>query len=138
MSTLSVATVKSLSAVPPVFQNSSGVEKGQLVKMWVSLNGTGTIAINDSFNVSSITDRGVGQYEITFANAMPNTNYCAGCSTKEKSGNSATSVVALLGKLTTVADGYSTDKLRISTPAYANDSMYDSHIVNGWIFGETN
>ena len=138
MSTLSVATVKSLSAVPPVFQNSSGVEKGQLVKMWISLNGTGTIAINDSFNVSSITDRGTGQYEITFANAMPNTNYCAGASCKEKSGNNATSVIAMLGKLTSVADGYSTDKLRISTPAFVNDNMYDSHIVNAFVFGATN
>ena len=56
MSTLVVATVKSASSAAPVFQNSSGVEKGQLVKAWVNFNAQGTAAIRDSFNVSSLTD----------------------------------------------------------------------------------
>ena len=44
-------------------------------KAWVNFNGTGTIAIRDSFNVSSITDNGVGIYTVNFTNDMPNTNY---------------------------------------------------------------
>ena len=44
-------------------------------KAWVTLdNGAG---IQDSHNISSGTDRGVGRYEATFANAMANTVYCA-------------------------------------------------------------
>ena len=42
---------------------------------WVNLNGTGTVAIRDSFNVSSITDNGVGDYSANFATAMTNANY---------------------------------------------------------------
>ena len=77
MSTLNVGTIKSLDANPPVFQNSSGVEKGQLAKAWVNFDGTGTVAIKDSFNVSSITDNGNGDYFVTFTNAMPNKIYAA-------------------------------------------------------------
>ena len=77
MSTLSVATVKSLSSSPPVFQNSSGTEKGQLCKVWINFNGSGTVSIVGSFNVSSLADRGTGQYTINFSNAMANDNYCA-------------------------------------------------------------
>lgn len=77
MSTLSVATIKSGNSGAPVFKNSSGTEKGQLVKAWVRFNGTGTVGIDDDFNVSSITDLGAGEYNIEFSNSMSNANYCA-------------------------------------------------------------
>lgn len=44
-------------------------------KAWVNFNGTGVIAIRGSYNVSSITDNGVGDYTINFTNAMSDTNY---------------------------------------------------------------
>ena len=44
-------------------------------KAWVNFNGTGTVAINDSYNVSSITDLAVGKYTINLTTAMTNTNY---------------------------------------------------------------
>jgi len=44
-------------------------------KAWVNFNGTGTIAIRDSHNVSSITDISTGQYTVNFANNMGNANY---------------------------------------------------------------
>lgn len=47
----------------------------QLAKAWVNFNGTGTVAIRDSYNVSSITDDGVGQYRINFSTALNNSNY---------------------------------------------------------------
>lgn len=46
-------------------------------KVWVSFNGTGTVAINDDFNVSSITDNGTGDYTVNFSTALTNTNYFA-------------------------------------------------------------
>jgi hypothetical protein len=46
-------------------------------RAWVNFNGTGTVAIRASGNVSSITDNGVGQYTINFTSAMPDTNYSA-------------------------------------------------------------
>ena len=44
-------------------------------RAWVNFNGTGTVAIRDSGNVSSVTDAGVGSYFVNFTNAMPDTNY---------------------------------------------------------------
>ena len=75
MSTLSVATVKSISSAAPVFKNSSDTEVGRVVRTWCRFNGTGTVAINDSFNCSSITDNGTGNYRVNFTNAFANSNY---------------------------------------------------------------
>ena len=75
MSTLVVATIKSASSAAPVFQNTSGTEKGQLTKAWCNWNGTGTVAIRDSFNISSITDNGTGAYTVNFSSNMSNTDY---------------------------------------------------------------
>lgn len=44
-------------------------------RAWVNFNGTGTVAIRDSGNVSSITDRGTGAYTVNFSTAMPDANY---------------------------------------------------------------
>ena len=44
-------------------------------KAWVNFNGTGTPAISDSTNVSSITDTATGQQTFGFSNAMGNVNY---------------------------------------------------------------
>jgi hypothetical protein len=44
-------------------------------RSWVNFNGTGTVAIRSSGNVSSITDNGVGDYTVNFTNSMPDTNY---------------------------------------------------------------
>jgi hypothetical protein len=46
-------------------------------RAWVNFNGTGTVAIRASGNVSSITDNGTGDYTVNFATAMPDVNYCA-------------------------------------------------------------
>ena len=46
-------------------------------RAWVNFNGTGTVAIRASGNVSSITDNGTGDYIINFTNAMADANYSA-------------------------------------------------------------
>ena len=72
MSTLKVATIQDTSG-----NNSSTPEQvaqGR-AKAWVNFDGTGSITIDDSFNVSSITDNSTGNYTINFTNAMPNAEY---------------------------------------------------------------
>lgn len=72
MSTLKTSNIQDTSGN----NNSTPEEISQgRAKAWVNFNGTGTVAIRDSFNVSSITDNGTGDYTITFANAMANVNY---------------------------------------------------------------
>tara|TARA_B110000858_G_C17748375_1_gene448440 strand:- start:748 stop:1218 length:471 start_codon:yes stop_codon:yes gene_type:complete len=50
-------------------------------RAWVNFNGTGTVAIRASGNVSSITDNGSGDYTVNFTTAMPDVNYAANAST---------------------------------------------------------
>jgi hypothetical protein len=72
--TLTATTIQNDTSSPPTFRNST-VEIGQLCRAWVNFNGTGTVAIRSSFNVSSITDNGTGDYTVNFTTAMPNINY---------------------------------------------------------------
>jgi hypothetical protein len=46
-------------------------------RAWVNFNGTGTVAIRASGNVTSITDNNVGDYTVNFTTAMPDANYAA-------------------------------------------------------------
>lgn len=52
-----------------------GAKSQTLVQAWLVMNGTGTITILDSFNISSIVDHGTGDYSANYINAMPNANY---------------------------------------------------------------
>ena len=90
---------------------------------WVNFNGTGTVAIRDSFNVSSITDDATGQYRMNFATAMANANYVVATS-GNASNNSAGFFLSSPGNvnnnLTTAARltganaGYSTSDLEFA------------------------
>jgi len=64
MSTLRVTTLAT----------QAGVEV-YTCKAWVNFNGTGTVAIRASGNVSSITDNGVGEYSFNFATPMQDADY---------------------------------------------------------------
>lgn len=65
--------------MPSVIRGSDNFDTagGNAVKAWVNFNGTGTVAIRASYNVSSITDNGVGNYTVNFTTAMPDANYAA-------------------------------------------------------------
>jgi hypothetical protein len=58
------------------FATVSGTAPLYACRAWVNFNGTGTVAIRASGNVSSITDTGVGSYTVNFTTAMPDVNYC--------------------------------------------------------------
>jgi|5B_taG_2_1085324.scaffolds.fasta_scaffold218245_2 hypothetical protein len=75
MSTVKAANLQNTGSGAPTFKNSSGTEIGQLVKAWINFNGSGTVAIRDDFNVSSLTDNAFGVYTITFNTAFANNDY---------------------------------------------------------------
>ena len=56
------------------------------VRAWVKFSGTGTVAINASGNVSSITDSGTGAYQVNFTTAMPDANYAVCGVTSDNGG----------------------------------------------------
>jgi hypothetical protein len=55
--------------------NASGSAPIYACRAWVNFNGTGTVAIRASGNVSSITDNGTGDYTVNFTTAMQDANY---------------------------------------------------------------
>ena len=58
-------------------------------KAWVNFNGTGTVAIRASGNVSSITDNGVGDYTVNFTSALADANYAVSGVTSYIGGSQA-------------------------------------------------
>ena len=78
------------------FQFNSGygsVATAYGCRAWVNFNGTGTVAIRASGNVTSITDSGTGQYTVNFTNSMPDANYSAVASLSHYAGVSRLTVI---------------------------------------------
>lgn len=72
MNVSSAITIAGAAPSPPA---TDTLYKDNIPKGWVSLDGTGVIAILRSYNVSGIVDDGVGLYEVTWDRDMPNDNY---------------------------------------------------------------
>jgi hypothetical protein len=58
-----------------VLATPTGSAPSYTCRAWVNFNGTGTVAIRASGNVTSITDDGTGNYYVNFSAAMPDVNY---------------------------------------------------------------
>jgi hypothetical protein len=93
------------------------------IKAWVNFNGTGTPAIRASFNVSSITDDGIGIYTINFTTALTDVNYTA------ISGAGGTSS----GHNTTLGT-YATGSVKMQIRSTFDDTLSDDSIIGVAIF----
>jgi hypothetical protein len=89
-------------------------------RAWVNFNGTGTVAIRASGNVTSITDGGTGIYTVNFTVAMPDTNYVCNAT--------AGDVTTATGNRVTTANEQATGNVQIrvtlGTTAAAADTNY--------------
>jgi hypothetical protein len=117
----------STTGTPPQFNDGNSTQIGTLCRAWVNFNGTGTVAIRGSFNVSSITDNGTGDYTINFTNAMPDTNYNV-----TGSANRAASVDVYLSGIVPNPSGQLTSSCRIGSRDY--NSTQDCVYCNVSIF----
>jgi hypothetical protein len=94
----------------------------------VNFNGTGTVAIRASGNVSSITDNGTGDYTVNFTTAMPDANYAAVSMSRSNGAGSTTAL--------TVEEHFSTspanNAIRINTKQSA--TFADTSSVHVAIF----
>jgi hypothetical protein len=52
-----------------------------LSRAWINFNGTGTVAVRGSGNVTSLTDNGTGDYTVNFTTAMPDANFAVNATT---------------------------------------------------------
>lgn len=96
-------------------------------KAWVNFDGTGTVAIREQFNVSSITDIGTGQYQVNLTNPMPDTSFCAMGSTL---GTLNAAYATFLNGDNTA---YTTSMVAIEV-RNVNSSLYDQDVINVAIF----
>ena len=80
-SVLNVDTIADKAGTGPV-----ALTKQQAAKAWGNVDQTGTQSINGSFQVSSITDNGVGQTEFAFTNSMSDANYVVSGISKDGGG----------------------------------------------------
>ncbi len=101
----------------------SGTAPNYMARAWVNFNGTGTVAIRASGNVSSITDNGVGDYTVNFTTAMPDANY-------------ATVVTAISGYADSGGAGYSQTASQTKARAIASTTgaLQDSSAINVAVF----
>jgi hypothetical protein len=68
-----------------------------VAKAWVNFNGTGTLAIRDSFNVTSITDNGSADYTVNFTTAMASANYVlTGSGTRSSTDPSSQAIIGVV------------------------------------------
>jgi hypothetical protein len=95
-------------------------------RAWVNFNGTNTVSIRASGNVTSITDNGTGDYTVNITTAMPNANYSAVFSCQE-SGGAADFVSIKLNVAPT------TSAIRVQVWSYQGVAK-DAPILNGVIF----
>lgn len=96
--------------------NASGAAPIYACRAWVNFNGTGTVAIRASGNVSSITENGVGGYTVNFTTAMPDANYSI---SSNHTGDSSASGEAIYSYTTT----------GVSLATGNNNALYDPTAV---------
>jgi hypothetical protein len=122
MSTIAATNLKNPSSGSNnVVLNADGSIGGtcltQTCRAWVNFNGTGTVAIRASYNVSSITDNNVGDYTVNFTTPMPDENYslCGSAQFNGSSGNGNGNTVVTLNRVP--ANALSNSAARICTVA---------------------
>jgi len=104
---------------------SSAVAYG--CRAWVNFNGTGTVAIRASANVSSITDNGTGDYTVNFTTALADVNYSMTASCSYRSGNYNSAHIFTNAGGTIVAPTTTAARLQLSTVTVGSG---DSEYVN--------
>jgi len=127
------------TGVAPTFQTAAGgadtslsnltaTGENKVCQAWVNFNGTGTIAIRDSHNVSSLTDNTTGDYQVNYTNAMSNTTYSVTAIVHDSSVGVNRN--AALGELPT------TGSHRIITGAPSTNVRTDYQLVCSQVFGD--
>ena len=96
-------------------------------KAWVNFNGTGTVAIRSSYNVSSVIDEGVGDYKINLINQMFDLNYSVVASNGDTVPNSQGMAGVNSAKITLNSFGVWT--------AISPHQNYDRSYINVLVFG---
>lgn len=96
-------------------------------RAWVNFNGTGTVAIRGSGNVSSITDNGTGDYTVNLTTAMPDTNGTV-------AGSAVETVGAVTGGMRVVSASFSSTSAVRTGVLFQNGGVADCPFVGVSVF----
>jgi hypothetical protein len=108
----------------------------QVCKAWVNFNGTGTVAIRDSFNVSSITDNGTGNYQVNFTQNMTSANYSVTAGAAKKDANNDGNMIAQVnGYNNGISNPNKVSSCHVITSLGTQAPTFDSGVVTVQIFG---
>jgi len=105
-------------------------------KAWVNFNAkSGALSVRDSYNVSSVTDNGLGDYTVNFTSNFANTNYSqvGNC----ESGVSSQYLISLTAMNNTGSyHGKTTGSCRFEARAGGNGAQNDMYDANASFFGD--
>ena len=121
-------------AVVPALSTASGSAPSYSARAWVNFNGSGTVAIRASGNVSSITDLGVGSYSVNLTTALQDANYSVVGASTSLVGTAVSSVVTTFRRDTDVRVENTTTAAVISTCSTNTSVALDVVDVNVSIF----
>ena len=128
MSTLKVNTIQNTSAA----HSSTPEEIAQgRAKVWINFQGSGTVAIRDSYNISSLTDNGTGDYSLAYSDNFSNDDYCLAGTAGYNSEYIANHLNGS-GQSTT----YTTSSCRFSVRHVYNNNLSDANHVEVMIMGD--
>ena len=131
-----------------IIQNTSGgssstpeqIEQGR-AKAWLNFNGTTVTSatdmtgVNDSFNISSITDNGTGDFTISFSNAFSNANYAVvACNGRKIHGSSTNAFIIIVAEENTAKTTGLFRIISLGTNQYLN--VVDPNSANIAVFGD--
>ena len=111
--------------------NQTSVQQG-LAKVWVNIDGTGTIANSDSLNVSGLTDNTTGDYTIAINANMGNATYAVASHT----GGAGQNVVTNRGAADSGYTYQTTSTNRFGNRNTSDQNWNDNDIVTGVFFGD--
>ena len=118
------------SDVDGVAIGTGGINQARIAKAWVNFDGTGTVAIRSSYNVSSITDDGTGRYDVNFSTAMTDDDYSVVSDGRHGTSDSdTTNFVAIRGEV------LATSKFGIRGSNGNGSGARDHEMVSAIVFG---
>jgi hypothetical protein len=133
MSTLRVTNVQDTAGANSL--TTAQIYNGA-AKAWVNFNGTGTVAIRASFNVSSITDNGSGSYTVNFTTALADANYTMSGSGRIGDGfDDANIGIASINRSSTGPYSTTSCAIRFAFPGIgANATFFDPDVASAVFF----
>jgi hypothetical protein len=130
--TLTIDTLKASTGVLATQNGMTGIAKA-----WAQYTATGgTVTINGSFNVSSITRSSTGIYVVNFTTAMTNANYSVVAPTTYVSGSNYVATVPFIssgGGVTSSAP--TTSSFYLATVTISSGAVYDPTYVSFAVYG---